>query len=198
MERERLARQLFFRRITTLVAVDREERGYIGDARGWSRRRCHARILRLQVRQNTRQFTESARCSCPLAKCISTRWTSTYLSLIGCSRRSFRSGQSYPSSRSTPLGPTTRSIGSATPWPYDYPASKTPPGKWTKSTSGCRDLPPSYRLPSLSHSRRGHRVRATLGSGPSTSGSRARTRPSIASSIQVRQRVIWHTSSLPC
>ena len=91
MERERLARQLFFRRITTLVAVDREAKGYIGNVRGWSRRRCHARILRLQIRQNTRQLTESVRCSCPLAKCMSTRWTSTYLSWVGCSPRSFRS-----------------------------------------------------------------------------------------------------------
>src|SRR5947209_13358391 len=58
--------------------------------RGWSRRRCHARILRRKLRQNTRQLSKSVRYSCPLAKCMSTRWTSASLSWAGCSRRSFR------------------------------------------------------------------------------------------------------------
>jgi hypothetical protein len=57
----------------------------------------------------------------------------------------FRSGQTLQSSRSTPLGGTKRSIGSATTWPCDYRASTGPPGRSTSSTLGCRDLARSCR-----------------------------------------------------
>jgi hypothetical protein len=67
----------------------------------------------------------------------------------------FRSGQTLQSSRSTPLGGTKRSIGSATTWPCDYRASTGPPGRSTSSTLGCRDWARSCRLPSVSRSRNG-------------------------------------------
>jgi hypothetical protein len=67
----------------------------------------------------------------------------------------FRSEQTLQSSRSTPLGRTKRSIGSATTWPCDYRASTGPPGRSTSSTFGCRDLPRCCRLPFVSRSRNG-------------------------------------------
>ena len=51
---------------------------------------------------------------CLPAKCMPTRSRPTSRSCAGCSPRSFRSGQTFPSSRSIPPGRTTRSIGSAT------------------------------------------------------------------------------------
>ncbi len=82
-------------------------------------------------------------------------WQRCYLSSPACSRSSFRSGQTFQSSRSTRLRRTKRSIGSATTWPCDYRASTGPPGRSTSSTFGCRDLPRSCRLPSVSRSRNG-------------------------------------------
>jgi hypothetical protein len=49
----------------------------------------------------------------------------------------FRSGQTLQSSRSTPLGGTKRSIGSATTWPCDYRASTGPQGRSISSMFGC-------------------------------------------------------------
>lgn len=60
------------------------------------------------------------------------------LSWVGCSQPSFRSGQTFPSSRSTPPGRTTPSIGSAVTWRCGYLVSEGPSVKWKRSNDGCR------------------------------------------------------------
>ena len=71
-------------------------------------------------------------------------------------------------------------------------------GQVDKEHRGFPDLPRTCRLPSLPRSRRGHPAKATSSTGPSTGGSRARTRPSSASPTHARRRRNWQPSSLPC